>query len=71
MPLSKYERKEKLGVGGQTVVAEALGVSKADVSRVINDKADTTVKKEKAQKIRREIAKRLRLPIREVFGSAA
>lgn len=38
MPLSKYEIKERLGHGGVSAVAAAVGRSVSHVSRVLNEK---------------------------------
>jgi hypothetical protein len=74
MPLSKYERKEKLGYGKQREVAEELakefgsGYDEALVSLVINDKAQAR-DPEKVRRVKAAISRRLRMPISEVFPS--
>lgn len=75
MPLTKYERKEKLGYGKQKEIADELakefgeGYDEALVSLVINDKAQAR-DPEKVQRVRAAIARRLRMPISEVFGES-
>jgi len=59
MPLTRYERKERLPYGQQKEIAAELGLSKAFVSRVLNDKTDG-MSPEKVRRVRVEIAKRLR-----------
>ena len=59
MPLSRYERKERLPYGEQKKIAAELGLSSAFISRVINDKTDG-MSAERVRRVRVEIAKRLR-----------
>lgn len=59
MPLTRYERKERLPYGEQKNIAAELGLSKAFVSRVINDKTDG-LDAEKVRQVRVAIARRLR-----------
>lgn len=65
MPLSKYERKERLPYGEQSKIAAALtereGVkyTEAFVSLVMNDKVEQ-LDADRVRKVRVEIAKRLR-----------
>jgi hypothetical protein len=72
MPLTKYERKERLGYGKQKEIADELakefgdGYDEALVSLVINDKAQAR-DPEKVKRVRAAIARRLRMPIGEVF----
>lgn len=61
MPLTRYERKERLPYGAQAEIATELGegFSEAFVSRVQNDKTDG-MDVDKVRRVRVEIAKRLR-----------
>lgn len=76
MPLSRWERKEKLGYGKQKEIAEELakefgaGYDEALVSLVIHDKAQAR-DPEKVRRVRAAIARRLRMPIGEVFAEPA
>lgn len=66
MNIARYERKELLRYGAQKEIAEALGVDKAVVSKVMNDKpgriSDATIRL-----VRSAIAKELRMPVRKAF----
>jgi hypothetical protein len=70
MPLSRYERKERLPYGAQAEIAKELGegFSEAFVSRVQNDKTDG-MDPEKVRRVQVAIAKRLRprVPVAEAF----
>lgn len=65
MPLSKYERKERLPYGEQSKIAaelterEAVKYTEAFVSLVMNDKVEQ-LDPERVHKVRVEIARRLR-----------
>lgn len=57
MPLSRYEIKERLGHGGVSAVAAALGLSVSHVSRVLNEKrSDRRVALAVARKLRIRLA---------------
>lgn len=68
MPLSKWDRKQRLPFGAQQQIADELGegYDKAFVSLVMNDKAQAR-DQEKVKKIRDAIARRIGLPVEEVF----
>lgn len=73
MPLSKYERKERLPYGDQSEIAKELNLSEATVSLVMNEKADVLLP-ETISKVQEAIARRIRrddggigLPVTEVF----
>lgn len=64
MPLSRWERKERLPFGAQKEVAaeleaEGMKCDEADVSRVLHDKAQH-LNPEKVQRIQAALAKRMR-----------
>lgn len=61
MPLSRYERKERLPYGAQAEIAKDLGegFSEAYISRVQNDKTDG-MDPEKVRRVQVAIAVRLR-----------
>lgn len=72
MPISRYERKERLPYGAQAEIAKALGegFSEAYVSRVQNDKTDG-MDPEKVRRVQVAIALRLRprTAVAEAFPS--
>jgi hypothetical protein len=72
MPLTKFERKERLPYGEQQNIAREVGVSEAFVSRVQNDKTDG-MDPEKVRQVQLAIAKRLqpRVPLAEAFPKLA
>lgn len=73
MPLSRYERKERLPYGAQKEIAAACDVSESFVSRVNNDSVDG-LDPEKVREVRVAIAQRLRprISVAEAFpGSRA
>lgn len=74
MPLTRYERKERLPYGAQAEIAAELGegYSEAFVSRVQNDKTDG-MDPDKVYRVQVEIAKRLRprVPVADAFPAAA
>lgn len=57
--LTRHERKDRLGHGGVTAVAQALGVDQSIVSRVLNGK-------QRHDGIEAEIASRLNLAPNEI-----
>lgn len=71
MPLSKWDRKQRLPFGAQQEIANQLGegYDKAFVSLVMNDKAQAR-DQEKVRIIREAIAARIGLPVEEVFPEA-
>lgn len=69
MPLSKYERKERLPYGDQAKIAEELELSEATVSLVMNGKADGLLP-ETIERVQDAIAQRIGLPRSEVFAPA-
>lgn len=64
MPLSKYERKEKLGHGAVKEIATATKRSEGHVSQVINEKRRDRV-------VEVAVARRLQMPVDEVFPELA
>jgi transcriptional regulator with XRE-family HTH domain len=68
LSLARYARLEKLPYGTQSKIARKFRVSPSFVSLVMNDKA-AALKPEKVQKVQDEIAKRLGMPVEEVFPS--
>jgi hypothetical protein len=72
MSLSKYERKERLGFGKQKEIADELGdgYDEALVSLVMNDKAQAR-DQDKVKNVREAIARRIGLPVAEVFADDA
>lgn len=70
MALTKRQRKERLGRGGQKSVATAAGVAPSVVSAVMNNKVQLYAK-ETVQKVRTAIAERIGESVEEVFGQSA
>lgn len=70
MPLTKRQRKERLGRGAQKKIAEQLGVSDSLVSAVVNGKTQI-LGKETVARVRTAIAERIGESVEEVFGTAA
>jgi hypothetical protein len=72
MPLSKWDRKQRLPFGAQQRIADDLGegYDKAFVSLVMNDKAQAR-DQEKVKRVREAIAARIGLPVEEVFPDPA
>lgn len=74
MPLTRFERKERLPYGAQAEIAKELGegFGEAFVSRVMNDKVDG-LDAEKVRRCRIAIARRLRprAPLAEAFPEEA
>lgn len=72
MPLSKWDRKQKLAFGDQQKIADDLGegFDKAFVSLVMNDKAQAR-DQAKVRIVREAIAARIGLPVSEVFPDPA
>lgn len=68
MPLSRWERKERLGFGGVKAIAEKLSLSPALVSLVVNDKAAET---KVTRRVKVAVARKIGLPVAEVFGDSA
>lgn len=76
MPLSKYERKEKLPYGAQIEIATELDLSETTVSWVQNDHPKMLfLSPETIARVREAIAKRIRcddgsvgMPVSEVFA---
>lgn len=72
MPLSKYERKERLGFGKQKEIADELtaefgdGYDEALVSLVMNEKAQAR-NPEKVARVQEAVARRLGLPVAQVW----
>jgi hypothetical protein len=60
MPLSKYERKEKLGYGAAKKIARQLKRSEGHVSQVISGTR-------RDAKVEEAVARRIGLPVEEVF----
>ena len=64
MPLSRLERKDRLPRGAQKRIAKRLGLADSSlVSRVVNTEKTGT----RHERIEREVAKALGLPVTEVF----
>jgi predicted XRE-type DNA-binding protein len=70
MALTKRQRKERLGRGGQKKIAESLGVSDSLVSAVMNGKTQI-LGKETVRKVRTAIADQIGEPVEHVWGTAA
>lgn len=74
MPLTRFERKERLPYGAQAEIAKELGegFGPAFVSRVMNDKVDG-LDPEKVRRCRVAIARRMkpRVPVAEAFPQTA
>jgi predicted XRE-type DNA-binding protein len=70
MALTKRQRKERLGRGGQKRIAQKLGVSDSLVSAVMNGKTQI-LGKETVAKVRTAIAQDIGEPVAEVWGTAA
>jgi hypothetical protein len=68
MPLSKWQRKERLGFGGVKAISDKLAVSPALVSLVVNDKAADT---KLTRKVKVAVARKIGMPVAEVFGEGA
>jgi len=64
MPLSRWERKERLGFGGVKAIADKLSVSPALVSLVVNEKSATTPL---TRKVKVAVARKIGMPVAEVF----
>ncbi len=70
MPLTKRQRKERLGHGTQREIARQLGVSDTLISAVVNNKTQS-LGKATLRKVRVAIAERIGEPVEVVFGSTA
>lgn len=68
MPLSRWERKERLGFGGVKAIAARTGVSASLVSLVVNDKSARTPV---TRRVQVAIARRIGMPVAAVFGESA
>ncbi|MDP9202347.1 MAG: hypothetical protein M3P26_10520 [Gemmatimonadota bacterium] len=60
MPLTRWERKERLGHGAATEIAAKLGKSQSHVSRVLAGQRSD-------RKVEVVAARRLRVPVSEAF----
>jgi transcriptional regulator with XRE-family HTH domain len=69
MPLTTAERKERMPFGAQRQVATALGVDRGYVSKVMDGavKPKTPLGMKKLRLVQTALARRLRLPVDEVF----
>lgn len=65
--LARLLRRDQLRHGAQRQIARKLKVEESDVSLVVNGKAKGTVGPEKIARIQREIARRLKKSVAEVF----
>jgi len=70
MPLSRFERKERLPYGAQKEIAHEEGVAESLVSRVMNDKTFHDDPK-KVRRIRVRIARKIGVPVDEAFPPPA
>ena len=70
MPLTKRQRKERLGRGAQKEIAKDLGLSDSLISAVVNNKTQI-LGKETVRKVRVAIAERIGEPVEVVFGASA
>ena len=70
MALTKRQRKERLGRGGQKRIAQRLGVSDSLVSAVMNGKTQI-LGKESVAKVRHAVAEEIGEPVEDVWGNAA
>lgn len=64
--MARLVRKDLLPHGAQARIAARLGIDRATVSRVMNDRLDGIAPKTVAR-VRREVARRIGLPISELF----
>lgn len=60
MPLSRIERKERLGFGGQKKIARRTKRTRGHVSQVVNGSRRDAV-------VERAVARAIGLPVEEVF----
>lgn len=68
--MAKLVRKDLLRHGAQKAIAAKLGVDRATVSRVMNDKLDGIAPRTVAR-VRREVARRIKLPVEDAFPQQA
>jgi hypothetical protein len=61
MPLTRWERKSRLRHGVQKSIAKRCRCSESHVSKVLSDLTRDRV-------VEKEIARRMKLPVEEVFG---
>ncbi len=66
MPISRYERKERLPFGAQKEIAEKLDLAESTVSLVVNDKV-AALNAGTVRKVRVAVARRIGLPVDQVF----
>jgi transcriptional regulator with XRE-family HTH domain len=73
MPLTTAERKHRMPFGAQKEIAAALEVTPAYVSRVLSDdiRPRTPTGQKQLRRIRVAIARRLGMPVDEVFPPPA
>lgn len=70
MALTKRERKERLGRGGQKRIAEKLKLSDSLVSAVMNQRTQM-YSKQTVRKVQQAVAEEIGAPVEEVFSNAA
>lgn len=70
MALTKRERKERLGRGGQKRIAEKLKLSDSLVSAVMNQRTQM-YSKQTVRKVQQAVAEEIGVPVEEVFSNAA
>jgi len=68
MPLTRHERKDRLGHGGLREVAAKVPCSEPLVSLVVNDKAADT---KLTRRVKVAVARKIGMPVAEVFGEGA
>ncbi len=73
MPISIADRKHRMPFGAQQEVADELEVPKSYVSAVMSDEVfpKTEETREKLRRVQEALAKKLELPVEDVFGPIA
>ncbi len=66
MPISRYERKERLPFGAQKEIAVNLKIAESTVSLVVNDKT-ATLHADTVRKIRVAVARKIGVRVDEAF----
>lgn len=63
MPLTRHERKDALGHGGQKRIADRLGVDAAFISRIVNTERTGA----RNERIEQAVADEIGRPVTDVF----
>ena len=69
MPLTKRQRKDRLGRGGQKRVAIKLGLSESTVSQVMNNKTQTLTR-DTILRVKLALAEEMGETLEEAFGES-